>query len=63
MFPEASAYIKSYDGETKWVYFFIEDGDLLKKYDTIWDKVSADIKKEIVRKLVSNEEFLKTKIY
>ena len=63
MFPETSAYIKSYDGETKWVYFFIEDGDLLKKYDTIWDKVSADIKKEIVRKLVSNEEFLKTKIY
>ena len=63
MFPKTSAYIKSYDGETKWVYFFIEDGDLLKKYDTIWDKVSADIKKEIVRKLVSNEEFLKTKIY
>ena len=26
--------------------FFIEDDNLLKKYNTIWDKVSADIKKE-----------------
>ena len=27
-------------------YFLIEDDDLLEKYNTIWDKVSADIKKE-----------------
>ena len=45
MLPKTSAYVKSYDGETKWMYFFIEDDDLLKKYNTIWDKVSADIKK------------------
>ena len=25
--------------------FLIEDDDLVKKYTTIWDKVSADIKK------------------
>ena len=24
--------------------FFIEDDDLLEKYNTIWDKVSVDIK-------------------
>ena len=28
------------------MYFLIEDDDLLKKYNTIWDKVSADIKKK-----------------
>ena len=27
--------------------FLIEDDGLLKKYNNIWDKVSADIKKEI----------------
>ena len=46
MLPEASAYLKSYDGQTRWVYFLIEDDDLLEKHNTIWDKVSADIKKK-----------------
>ena len=27
--------------------FFIEDHDLLEKYNTIWDKVSVDIKERI----------------
>ena len=35
---------KSYDGQTNLMYVLIEDNDLLKKYNTIWDKVSADIK-------------------
>ena len=26
--------------------FLIEDDDLLEKYNTIWDKVTTDIKKE-----------------
>ena len=46
MLPKTSAYIKSYDGQTKWMYFFIED-DNLEKYDTVWNKVSADIKKKL----------------
>ena len=28
------------------MYFLIEDDDLLEKCNTIWDKVSADIKKQ-----------------
>ena len=44
--PRRSAYIKSYDGKTKWMYFLIKYDDLLEKYNTVWDKVSADIKKE-----------------
>ena len=45
MLPKTSAYLKSYDGQTKCLYFWIEDNDLLEKFNTIWDKVSADITK------------------
>ena len=38
--------VKSYDEQTKWIYFLIEDDDLLENYNTIWDQVSADIKKK-----------------
>ena len=62
MLPKTSAYVKSYDGQTKWMYFLIEDDDLLRKYNTIWDKVSADIKKGSDSEPVYNKEFLKTKI-
>ena len=54
--------IKSYDGQTKCTYFLIEDDELLEKYDTIWDKASADIKNEFDSEPVYNKEFLKTKI-
>ena len=56
MIPKTSAYVKSYDGQTKWMYYLIEDDDI------IWDKVSADSKKEFDSELVYNEEFLKTKM-
>ena len=44
--PKTSACVKSYDGQTKWTYVVIQNDVLLEKYNTIWDKVSADIKKE-----------------
>ena len=56
------AYVKSYAGETKWTYFLIEDDDLLEKYDTICDKISADTKKEFDNESVYNKNYLKTKI-
>ena len=40
-----SVYVKSYDEQTELIYFLIEDDDLLEKYNTIWDQVSAGIKK------------------
>ena len=43
----------------KWMYFV---NDLLTKYNNIWDKVSADIKKELDSELVYNKNFLRTKI-
>ena len=35
MLPKTSVYAKSYDGQTKWVYFLIEDDDLLEEYNAI----------------------------
>ena len=61
MFPKTSRYVKSYDGQTNWIYFLIKDDDLLEKYNTVWDKVSADLKK-IDGESVYNKQFLKTKI-
>ena len=51
MLPKTSAYVKSYDGQTKWMYFLIEDDDLLEKYNFIWDKVSTDIKENLIASL------------
>ena len=31
MIPQMSAYVKSFDDKTKWMYFSIEYGELLKK--------------------------------
>ena len=44
------------------MYFLIEDDELSKNYNTIWDKVSTDIKKEFDSKPVHNKDFFKTKM-
>ena len=46
MLPKTSAYVKRYDGQTKWMYFLIKDDNLLEEYNTIWENVTTDIKKE-----------------
>ena len=35
MLPKTSAYVKSYDEQTNWMYFLVEDDDFLEKYNTI----------------------------
>ena len=62
MLPKPRAHVKSYDGQTIWMYFLIEDNDLLEKYNNIQDKFSADIEKEFDSEPVYNKEVLKTKI-
>ena len=44
------------------MYFLIEDDDLLEKYSTFWDKISADVKKEFYSEPAYNKSYLKTKI-
>ena len=62
MFPKANAYVKSYDGQTKWMYFLIDNDDLLEKCNTLCDKASADIKKYFDSETVHNKQFSKAKI-
>ena len=62
IFPKTSSYGKTFDGQTKRMYFLIEVDDLLEKYNTIWDKIIADIKKEFDSEPAYNKNFLKTKI-
>ena len=50
MLSKISAHIRSYDGQTKLMYFFIED-------DIIRDKVSADIKKNLIASLSAISNF------
>ena len=58
MFPKTRAYVKIYYGQTS---FLIKDDDLLEKYNTIWDKLSADIQIQFDREPVQNNKFLKDK--
>ena len=44
------------------MYHWAEDEDLLEKYNTIWHKVRAEIKKEFDSEPVYNKNFLKTKV-
>ena len=57
MLPKTSAYIKICDGQTKWMYFLIEDDDLLEKYNTIWDNVGADTKNNLIASLFTINNF------
>ena len=60
MRPKTGMYAKSYGGQT--MYFLILDDDLSGKYNTIWDKVNADVKKGFDSAPVYNKNFLKRKI-
>ena len=62
MFPKKSTYVKCCDGETKWMDFLIEDDELLKKDNDIWNKVSNSISKTLDCKPICNIKFSKTKL-
>ena len=51
MLPKTRAYVQIYNGYTKWMYFLIDVDYLLKKYNNISDKVSADIKNKLIANL------------
>ena len=36
MLPKTSAYVKSCDGQTKWMYFLIGDDDSIEEYNGIY---------------------------
>ena len=61
MLPKTTVYVKRYDGQTLWMYFFIKDDDLLEKHNTSLHKVSVDIKKEFDGRPVYDQNYFKTK--
>ena len=46
MLPNTSAYVKSYDEQTKWMFFLIEDNELVKKNIILFGIKSALILKK-----------------
>ena len=61
MLPKTSLCVKSYYGQTKWMYLLTGDEDLLGKYATISEKASANINKEFEGEPVNDKFFWKTK--
>ena len=57
MLSKTSAYVKSYDGHTKCMYFLTEGDDLLENYNATWDKVSIDTKKNLMARLSIIKKF------
>ena len=51
------------DKKTNSMYFLIKDDELLNKYSTIWDKISADAKIELTDKPIYNFLRLKQTFY
>ena len=45
-----------YDGQTKLMYFLIEDDDLLEKYNILRNKVSTDIETEFDSEFFYNKK-------
>ena len=43
------------------MYFLIEDDVLLELYNSIWDEIFADVKKEFDSEPAYNKKFLKSK--
>ena len=57
MRPEACTYVKCYAEQTKWMYCLVESYELLEKYNSIWDKVNTDIKKNFIASLSMIKSF------
>ena len=51
--PKTNTYVKSYDGETKWIDLSTEDDDLLEIYTSIWNEISNRMKTFLKNKIRS----------
>ena len=60
MLPKTSN-VERYDGQTKWMFLVIEDDGLIEKYTAIWDKASANIKRNLIASLSAVKNFWKPK--
>ena len=63
MLPKTIAYVKSYDGQTKWIYFLIEDETYQKNIILFGIKSAFIKKKEFYSEPVYNKDFIYLFIY
>ena len=63
MLPKTIAYVKSYDGQTKWIYFLTEDETYQKNIILFGIKSAFIKKKEFYSKPVYNKDFIYLFIY
>ena len=57
LMQKVRSYVKTCEGQTKRMYFLVEGDELLKKYNNIWDKVSGDIKKNLIMNMPTVQRF------
>ena len=57
MLPKTSAYEKSYDGQTKWMYFLNEDDDLLEKRKLFGIKSALILRNNLIADLSTMKKF------
>ena len=61
MLPKTSAYVKLYDGQTKWMYFLIKDDDILENIILFGIKSLLISKKHLIATLFIIKSFWKPK--
>ena len=57
MLPKTSTYVKSFDGQTKWMYFLIEDDDSLENIILFEIKSALISKNNLIANLSTIKNF------
>ena len=60
---QLNGYTKHFDDNNKYVNFLVNNKELLKKYNEIWDKIKSLTKKEFDKKPLYNNKYISTKVY
>ena len=60
--PQVTGYVRHFDNDDKLKNFLVADKKLLKKYNETWDKIKSLFKKELDKKPVYNNRYIRTKI-
>ena len=55
--PKTRAFVKSYDSQTKWMCFLIEDDELLENIKLVGTKSAQKLKKKLIANLLTLKNF------
>ena len=60
--PQMSGYIKYFENGAKNMSFMVKDGDVLDKYNKIWDKIKEKLNIKFHSKHVYDQTYIKVKV-